>query len=304
MGRRVARARLVVLSTVILPLAALAACQGSDAPPKPQPQVSPDNITRYVAMGDSFVSGPAITPQQQDSGACLRSQRNYPQLLAKELAIPEVVDVSCAGAATVHLMNDIPLPGKPGGTVEAQTEALNSKTGLVTVGIGYNNDAIFPKLLASCLPSGQGSAKAGACQEFADEAVHGLLKKVRADVVDALQATRKDAPNATVVLVGYLPLLPEPKACPAGVFKGDNQRSTYDVEVAVDDMLRAAADAAGTEFVSMRDAGRGHGMCAGDDAWVNGLKVAAGDGVIVHPRVAGMQAVADAVAEKLRTSGR
>ena len=94
---------MIVLSTVILPLATLAACQESDAPPKQQPRVAPAKITRYVAMGDSFVSGPAITPQQTDSGACLRSQRNYPQLLAKELGIPDVIDVSCAGAATVHL---------------------------------------------------------------------------------------------------------------------------------------------------------------------------------------------------------
>ena len=295
---------MIVLSALILPLATLAACQESDAPAKKQPRVSPTEITRYVAMGDSFVSGPAIAPQQKDSGACLRSQRNYPQLLAKELGISDVVDVSCAGAATVHLMQDIPVAGKPGATVPAQTEELNDKTGLVTVGIGYNNDAIFPKLLASCLPSGQSSAKAGACQEFADDEVPGLLKKVRADIVDALETTRNDAPKATVVLVGYLPLLPEPKACPDGVFKGDNQRSTYDVEVAVDDTLRAAAASAGTEFVSMRDAGRGHGMCAGDNAWVNGLKVAAGDGVIVHPRAVGMQAVADAVAEKVRSFGR
>lgn len=267
--------------------------------------MTPTQITRYVAMGDSFVSGPAIDPQQKSSGVCLRSKRNYPQLLAKELDIPEVVDVSCAGAATVHLMTDIPLTGKPGAKVPAQAEALNKSTGLVTVGIGYNNEAIFPKLLASCLPSGQRStAKPGDCQEFAKDTVPGLLKNVRADIVDALKAIRRDAPAATVVLVGYLPLLPEPKACPDGVFKADDQRSTYDVEVAVDDTLRTAAEAAGTEFVSMRDAGRGHGMCAGGDAWVNGLKVAPGDGVIVHPRAVGMQAVADAVAEKLKSSGR
>jgi lysophospholipase L1-like esterase len=256
-------------------------------------------------MGDSFVSGPAIDPPQKKSGVCLRSERNYPQLLAKELDISELVDVSCAGAATVHLMTDIPVTSKPGAKVPAQTKALNGKTDLVTVGIGYNNDAIFPKLLASCLPSGQKSAaKPGNCQELADDVVKDLHQRVRDDIVDALKATRREAPNATIVLVGYLPLLPEPDACPEGVFMRDNQQSTYDVEVAVDDTLRSAAEAAGTEFVSMRDAGRGHGMCAGADAWVNGLKVAAGDGVIVHPRAVGMQAVADAVAAQLKSSGR
>ena len=138
------------------------------------------------------------------------------------------------------------------------------------------------------MPAGRATtARPGDCQEFADDEVPDLLNKVRRRRRRRAQGDPADAPNATVVLVGYLPLLPEPEACPAGVFKGDNQRSTYDVEVAVDDSLRAAAAAAGTEFVSMRDAGRGHGMCAGDDAWVNGLKAAAGDGVIVHPRAVG-----------------
>lgn len=301
------RARSVVLSTVMVALAALAGCQKEEPLPKAEPRVAPSEITRYVAMGDSFVSGPNISPKEAESGICLRSERNYPQLLTKELDIPDLVDVSCAGAATVHLMSDIPVPGKPGDSFPAQTDALTARTKLVTVGIGYNDGAIFPKLLASCLPSGaQPSARDQGlnCQEFADRVVPGLLKEVRADIEDALEKTRREAPSATVVLVGYLPLLPEPDACPAGVFKGDDQRSTYDVEEAVDTILRAAAASAGTEFVSMRDAGRGHGMCAGDDAWVNGLEVADGDGVVVHPRAAGMQAVADAVAAKLRTFGR
>lgn len=289
-------------------LGCLAACQGSDPQPEAQPRVAPSEITQYVAMGDSFVSGPAISPQERGSGICLRSKRNYPRLLAKELGVRDVVDVSCAGASSFHLMNDVPVPGKPGDTVPAQTAALTRKTKLVTVGIGYNDGAIFPRLLASCLPS---EAKLSAevkdadnCQDFADKVVPGLLKDERADVVDALEETRRDAPQATVVLVGYLPLLPEPDSCPGDVFTSGNQRSTYDVEVAVDANLRAAAAAAGTEFVSMRDAGRGHGMCAGDKAWVNGLKVSAGDGVIVHPRAVGMQAVADAVAAKLRAYER
>lgn len=288
-------------------LAALAGCQKEEPLPKAEPRVAPSEITRYVAMGDSFVSGPDISPKERDSGICLRSERNYPRLLTKELDIPNLVDVSCAGAATVHLLSDIPVAGKPGDTIPAQTDALTDKTTLVTVGIGYNDSAIFPKLLASCLPS-EAQASAGTqglnCQEFADRVVPDLLKEVRADIEDALEETRREAPKATVVLVGYLPLLPEPDACPASVFKPNDQRNTYDVEEAVDAALRDAAASAGTEFVSMREAGRGHGMCAGDEAWVNGTEVADGDGVVVHPRAVGMQAVADAVAAKLRTFGR
>jgi len=303
MLKRVMGARSCALAIVMVgALATLTACQKDEpAPPKAQPRVAPDKITQYVAMGDSYVSGPAISPNERGSGICLRSQRNYPRLLAKELHVRDLVDVSCAGAATTHLTNDIPVPGRPGDTVPAQMTALSSKTKLVTVGIGYNDQAIFPRLLASCLPSGvKSTAQADDCQDFATKVAPDLITKVREEIVDSLEETRRNAPNATVVLVGYLPLLPEPDTCPPGVFKGDNERSTYDVEETVDDSLRAAAAEAGTEFVSMRAAGRGHGMCAGDDAWVNGLNPAPGDGVIVHPREVGMQAVADAVAAKLR----
>ncbi len=303
---RVMRVRPQVLFIVMVgALATVTGCQKDPAPPQVQPKVAPGEITQYVAMGDSFVSGPSISPNDKGSGVCLRSKRNYPHLLAKELDIPELVDVSCAGAATTHLTNDIPVPGRPGDTVPAQMTALSEKAKLVTVGIGYNDEAIFPKLLAACLPSeAKSTAKVEDCRDFARKEVPDLVRKLREDIAKSLEETRRNAPNATAILVGYLPLLPEADACPAGTFKGDNERSTYEVEETVDDSLRAAAAEAGTEFVSMRSAGRGHGMCAGDDAWVNDLTVAAGDGVIVHPRAAGMQAVADAVAVKVRSLGR
>lgn len=276
---------------------ALGACQQSDSIPEHQPLVPPSKITEYVAMGDSFVSGPEISPQQGGSNVCLRSLRNYPHLLAKDLGIPKLIDVSCAGAWSYHLLHDVPVPGQA--VVPAQLDSLTGRTKLVTLGLGYNHDAFFTKLLASCLAPTE--PKVGACQDFVEDEMPDMLKGVRGDVVNVLRKARHKAPNATVILVGYLPIFPEPDTCPANVYPLDAQRNVYAAELAVDDTLRAAASAAGTEFISMRGLGRGHGACAGDAAWVNGSTAPPGDGVVVHPRAVGMQAVADAVAQKLRT---
>jgi hypothetical protein len=56
-------------------------------------------------------------------------------------------------------------------------------------------------------------------------------------------------------------------------------------------------------FVPMYARSKGHDLCSGGAAWVNGLDPANGDGVVLHPNGAGEQAVAQAVAAKLRQAG-
>src|SRR6188474_917830 len=55
-----------------------------------------DGGERYVAFGDSFVSGPGIAPARP--GDCERSTRNFPSLVAAELGITDFTDASCGGA--------------------------------------------------------------------------------------------------------------------------------------------------------------------------------------------------------------
>src|SRR3954452_13214611 len=58
---------------------------------------------RYVALGDSYTSGPLIPLQRLDPLGCFRSTSNYPSLLAARLHIRSFTDVSCSGADTTHL---------------------------------------------------------------------------------------------------------------------------------------------------------------------------------------------------------
>lgn len=297
MTRRPVRALSLAVPLLLL---ALSACQGSKHPlPPNQPHVPTGEIGLYVAMGDSYAAGPLISPKQDGSGICLRSKRNYPTLLAELLDIPRVQDVTCAGATTTHLLRDISVV--QGATVRAQVKALSTKTKLVTVSVGYNNDAIFGNLFGACLPSAE--VEASACQDFVTREVPDMLESARDDVREALEVARRRAPHATVVLVGYVPVLAEENACSPSVMSAKNQRLVYRTERQVDDNLRRSALVAGTEFVSMRELGRGHGVCAGKNAWVNGAKPTKGNGAEFHPTAAGMEAVAEAIATLLRTYG-
>src|SRR4051812_33589224 len=91
----------------------------------------------YVALGDSYTSGPAILPQDPAIPGCLRSQVNYPHLVARDLHQLSLVDVSCSGAQTKDMtssqdVNPDPDPAR-------QFDALGANAKVVTLGIGGND---------------------------------------------------------------------------------------------------------------------------------------------------------------------
>ncbi len=61
-----------------------------------------DAPQHYVALGDSYASGPGIPAQRADPIGCQRSTHNYPALLAQALGIRDYTDVSCGGARRRH----------------------------------------------------------------------------------------------------------------------------------------------------------------------------------------------------------
>jgi lysophospholipase L1-like esterase len=237
---------------------------------------------RYVALGDSFVSGPGILPEDPASGRCYRSDRGYPALLAAATGA-ELRNVSCAGATTTDVLEDGALP--------AQLAAVDADTQLVTLGIGGNDGGLFTGLVTACAQQ-----DAGRCGDFVSRAVTSTLARTEQAVARTIREVSRRAPDAQVLLVGYLPVLPASAGCASVPISGADVPDAVAGEEALDDTLAAAARAADVTFVSMREAGRGHDACAGDDAWTNGIAVEAGDGSIFHPRARGMQAVADAVA--------
>lgn len=270
----------------------VSACTSGAPAPAPSASSSPGTADQdsaaaaYVAIGDSYTAGPGIDPADTEQPTCFRSDGNWPNLLAEDEGMT-LDDVSCSGATTRSAIDGL------GSTVPSQLEALGEETRLVTVGIGGNDGALFTSLLQSCSRDG------GSCGRYVDQQAPEVLAQTSANVADLLGQVRDRAPQARIVLVGYLRLAPESGTCDLLGVPASAADDARRIEQGLEDALARAAVAADVTFVSMRTASQGHDACAGADAWVNGGQVLDGDGVVFHPRSPGMAAVADAVAAVL-----
>jgi lysophospholipase L1-like esterase len=161
----------------------------------------------YVALGDSYTAGPLIADQEQGSGGCLRSDHNYPHLIAAALRVPTFRDASCSGAGTEDMTS--PQNVNPGPANPPQFDRLDKSTQLVTIGIG-GNDIGFEEIIRACATADRSSTP---CQ---DRFLHGSTDEIKDRIAtagpkvgDVLAGIRKRSPKARVFVVNYLSILPE-----------------------------------------------------------------------------------------------
>jgi len=276
----------------------LAGCSSTpQAPPpsqrttSPAPSRTPDppHVRSYVAIGDSFTAGPGLADLRDDGAFCFRSDHNWPSLLARRTDPASFVDVSCAGATT----HDVLARGRGAAGAPPQLDAVRRSTDLVTVGIGGNDGSLFASLISAC------SGDQGACGPFTRDTAPSILRQTTASVAAVVTDIRAKAPRATVLLVGYLRIVPDSGTCPTIGIPAADAGAVAGAEEALDRAMADAARRAGVPYVSMRKASRGHDACAGTRAWTNGGTVKDDDGIAFPPRLAGMQAVARAVEAQL-----
>ncbi|MBE7324150.1 SGNH/GDSL hydrolase family protein [Nocardioides sp. Y6] len=245
---------------------------------------------RVVAFGDSFVSGPGIQPVRTDVG-CMRSEKNFPTLVAQGLEARSFVDASCGGATTVHFTE----PQPQGDYTNApQLDALSRDTTLVTFGTMGGNDIGLVQLAGACV--------VGDCVPApGDDPLAEAFAAVEGRLVAALDETRRRAPQAEVLVVGYGTYLP-PGGCP-DVLPLPGDRADY-LQSQIDrlsDLLERIAGERGVAFVDQRDIPGAveHTVCAApEEQWIRGLETY-GDGILMHPSTAGMRATADYLTQRL-----
>ena len=271
-------------------LLVLPACSGSDDSSSSDESSTPaTDAPRYVALGDSYTAGPSINPVDGDSGACGRSTKNYPSVLAEELDVASFTDVSCSGATSQNILEAVPIPGTTE-PVPAQLDAVDESTSLVTVGIGGNDAGLFSSLATVCVAPGD------ACGTYLSKKLPRVLAATSERVTAVLDAVQQKAPEAEVLLVGYLRVTADGQSCDVLGGSGVDTSGVVQGEKQIDAALAKAAQAAGVTYVSMTAASEDHHACS-DDPWTNGLSAPLGEGAGLHPNAEGMQAVADAVAE-------
>lgn len=256
--------------------------------------------SKYVALGDSFTAGPLIPDQVGSPLGCLRSNQNYPSLVAEGLGVDEFVDVSCSGATT----EDMFAPQSTYlGTNNPQLDALTDDTTLVSLGIG-GNDIGFVSILVDCLKKGALNPFGSPCQDAYTDPGTGTdqLKQRVADntpkFAEVLAAIAERAPNAQVVVVGYPAIMPESGGCWPKLAIGRGDVPYLDsVEQELNAALAQTASDFGATYVDTYD--RGHDVCADrDDRWVEGI-IPTQWAAPVHPNAEGMAALAESTLESI-----
>ncbi|MEV5569581.1 SGNH/GDSL hydrolase family protein [Spirillospora sp. NPDC052269] len=242
---------------------------------------------RYAALGDSYTAGPMI-PKQHGLVGCLRSDHNYPSLVAASLKA-RLSDASCTGAET----SDITHPqSTTSGDNPAQIDSVTRDTDLVTLGIG-GNDVGFSKILLACAAESLRSPRGAPCSTHYGDTLDKRIKDTAPKIGAVLRKIHARAPHARVLLVGYMRLLPDGAGCwPAVPLSAGDVPYLNTAERHMNAMLAATAAANGATFVDTYKGTEGHDVCASSRTrWVEGFLPAhrAAPG---HPNKAGMRQIA------------
>jgi lysophospholipase L1-like esterase len=255
---------------------------------------------RYVALGDSYTSGPLIADQVDLN--CVRSNRNYPSLTAGRIGSTARADVSCGGATTNDILNAG--SGTLGLPVPAQINAVNAATALVTVGIG-GNDIGFTGIITTCAQDSLGSPLGSPCKNrYTAGGTDQLQARIAATapkVAAVLRAVHAAAPGARVVVVGYPAILPDSGlGCwPVVPIAYGDVPYLRGVEKSLNAMLAATAAANGAGYADTYTSSIGHDSCRSKSTrWVEGL-VPENAAAPFHPNAAGEQGMANALVASL-----
>jgi len=256
----------------------------------------------YVSLGDSYTAGPIIPVQQTDPLGCLRSDHNYPHLVAAALGVSDFHDPSCSGAETGDMTN---AQGVSPGPNPPQFDSLSTNTQLVTLGIG-GNDIGFSEIVENCsspTPTGH------PCQDHyvvnGHDELSDRIDMTAPKVAAVLQGIHQRAPRAQIFVVAYLAILPEsgPGCWPQLPITPDDVPYLRGVEKKLNAMLATQAGANGAKFADAYTPSIGHDACQIPGfRWVEPA-VPASPAAPVHPNLFGMQGYAAAVLARINARG-
>lgn len=260
---------------------------------------------RYVAMGSSFAAGPGVTVSADSPATrCARSRDNYARQLAR-LRQLDLVDVSCGGATSAHLLG-------PWNELPPQLDALTADTALVTITIGGNDVGYVSHLfMASCKGGGDLPASAAAMcngmavrqQASSPPAVptEGAWATLAASLDRITTEVRRRAPRARLIFVDYVTLVPSGALCRQVPLSTEDAANMRVIARRLAKETASAARRAGADVLRASALSQAHDACAAQP-WANGLFAREGVDPFTpyHPNLAGMTAIATALDRMLR----
>lgn len=287
----------------LVALAAILTACSNAAEPEPlparetgSPAGTPTRYDQYVALGDSYTAAPLVPPTDT-STLCLRSEVNYPALVAEAMPGTVLTDVSCSGASTRDTTTR--QVGR-GGSVPPQFDALRPGTDLVTIGLGGNDENLFAGTLGNCVqvaahdPDGMPCTEAAAGGRDLDR----MLRRIRANVAAVVDGVQQRSPHARVLVIGYPQLIPATGTCEDLPLATGDYPFARTINEGLADAVEGAADDAGVEFVDLWAPSAGHDICS-EDPWINGRVTSAETALAYHPLAVEQQAVADLIVDQI-----
>ncbi|MBB4613690.1 SGNH/GDSL hydrolase family protein [Novosphingobium taihuense] len=263
-------------------LFALAALLASPVLAKPAPL--PEGA-RYVALGSSFAAGPGVGPNTPDTPQrCGRGTLNYPNLLAAKLKLT-LTDATCSGATTKHVLG-------AWDEVPAQIESVTADARLVTITIGGNDvnfvGNIFAAACEKMATPDQRCQKWRAITEAEWKGDEERMRKIVREV-------RQRAPDARIVFVDYITVLPPKGACAAVPISDERMAYSRGVAKRLAKLTAKVARTEKAEVFRFSALSKTHAPCSAEP-WSNGMSAPQGDGIPIHPNRAGHEAAAEGLA--------
>lgn len=266
---------------------------------------------RYVAMGSSYAAGPGLGAKADSPNTrCDRAADNYAHLFARKRNL-KLVDVSCGGATTAHLLG-------PWNELAPQLDALTTDTALVTVTIGGNDVGYIGRLMASSCGAmtGDQASASPICKVMnrspsapASPALAAMLappteavwQKLAANFDRIAAEVHRRSPRARLVFVDYLTVLPAKGTCAATPLAAKDADLARAVAARLAKLTAEAARKAGAGLIRASAMSLRHDACAAQP-WINGFTPPKGVAAFAayHPTLAGMTAIAEALDRLLR----
>lgn len=238
--------------------------------------------SRFVSLGSSFAAGVGIGQLQATTQSrCGRTMNNYATLLAARRNL-DLIDVSCGGATTEHVLG-------PWHELPAQIDAVTSDARLVSITIG-GNDLRFVAWLRS--GSCRAGAVAGPCGSVPLPVQADYLKLDR-NLRTIAAEVRRRAPAARLVFVPYVAMNSE-KPCPLETISAPDAAEARIMARRLAETTRTAAQVSHADVLGVDVVSKSHTPCS-PAPWSMGLAPGyqRSHGAPWHPNAAGHVAIAD-----------
>jgi len=203
----------------------------------------------YVALGDSYSSGVGAG---SESGSCDQSPNAFGPRWAAANSPASFTFAACSDATTSTV-------------ISSQLSSLSASTTLVSITVG-GNDVGFTSIMETCVLGSTSACERAVsrAEQYANTTLPGSLSTLFTDI-------KTDAPNATVVVLGYPDFYDLSFPICIGLSSGDHQALDNGVND-LDGVIQAAAGNAGFLFADVRSQFSGHELCDGA-GWLNSVNI-------------------------------